>query len=107
MRIIIWIINVLTSILAFAGFPGILYAVSELDTLDAWFWWLTLGCFVLGTIFGILAWHFEVPPRWYWTKSQSELMDNAVGYLFNCGCRFAMIPSAILLITRIVDYISQ
>lgn len=101
---LIWIINVLTSIAFVIGVPGLFYAMSQIGDLEAWFWWVSLGCFVPGIIFGILAWHYDVPPRWYWTKSQIDLFDNAVGYAISCGIRFALIPSAVLLIIFIVDY---
>lgn len=102
---IIWIINVLTSLAFLPGLPGLFYAMSKIETLDVWFWWVSAGCFVLGVIFGILAWHYEVPPRWYWTRSESALLDSAVGYVFHSGIRFALIPSAVLLITRIMESI--
>ena len=100
---IIWIINVLTGLALLPGIPGLFYAMSQINTLETWFWWLSAGCFVPCAIFGILAWHHDVPARWYWTRSDSELFDNAVSYVFMCGIRFALIPSAVLLITRIVE----
>lgn len=98
MIVIIWIINLLLPIINILGIFGLCYAVTEGDFPELWFWCLSGGAFVLGFLFGMLAWHYDVPPRWFWVKSRLELFDNLIGSAFGYGLSFALIPFAVLII---------
>ena len=51
---------------------------------------------VVGFIFGIIAWKYDVPPRWFWIKSSMDLAGSrfmtAVGY----AIQFFFIPAFVI-----------
>ena len=100
---LIWLINILLPIVTILGIIGMGWGLD--DAPFELCLWGSLGCFIVGFIFGLVAWKYEVPPRWFWIKSKTGLFENYVGSAFGYGFKFAFIPFAILGIMVIVDAI--
>ena len=58
---------------------------------------------VLGLIVGWSTWGQEVPPRWFWVKSNLELFDNRIWNAFSYAFQFFMIPFGVTGIIMIFD----
>ena len=61
-------------------------------------------CALVGIILGFTGWVEDVPPRFFWIKSNVDLLDNRVGYSLKLGIQFFLLPSAIALIISFVFY---
>ena len=98
---LIWLINILSPFVTIAGLIGLAYGLDE-TSLEL-ILWSSLGCFIVGFIFGIIAWKYDVPPRWFWVKSQVGLFETLIGSAFSYGLRFAFIPFAVVGIGVIAE----
>lgn len=58
---------------------------------------------VIGLIFGIFAYHLDIPPRWFWSHSANEIFEFSVTAVLGYAWNFAMWACAIYLIQLIVD----
>ena len=106
MIVLIWFINLLLPIINILGLMGMFYVIGELEFDNGeWFWWVSLASFVPGFLFGLLAWNYDVPPRWFWVKSKLGLFENLVGSAFGYGISFALIPAAVIMIINIVNWL--
>ncbi|MBQ6682922.1 MAG: hypothetical protein IJM74_02320 [Bacteroidales bacterium] len=52
-------------------------------------------CAVVGLIVGFTGWAEEVPPRWFWTMSEVDLLDNRIGRALQYAGQFFWIPAGI------------
>lgn len=55
-------------------------------------------CSVVGLIVGFTGWAEEVPPRWFWTMSNVDLLDNRIGRALQYAGQFFWIPAGICCI---------
>lgn len=58
---------------------------------------------ILGIIIGIVGWDYNVPPRWFWIKSLSELAGSRVLSAIAYGIQFACLPAGIMGIVLIIS----
>lgn len=68
-------------------------------------WTAAIICLVLGIILGATQWAIDVPPRMFWLRSKSELLETRIGCALGYGQICFNIPLAIYFINFIVDYI--
>ena len=106
MKVFLYIWRILSPLILIAGILDI-YIISNYD-------WVILGkaaTFILGgvsTVIGIIigfsGWAEEVPPRWFWIKSNVDLLANRVGNALSLGIQFFFIPAAVALIVSLILY---
>lgn len=58
---------------------------------------------VIGLVLGFLAWGYDVPPRWFWVKSLSELAGSRVLSALSYMLQFALLPAGIMGIVMVVE----
>lgn len=95
MKFLIWIIN---KILPITSFVGILCLILFELAFPISIYIACAVSFILGVFFGVAAWNYDVPPRWFWVKSKMELFDNKIGYSLGYGARFFWLPIVIYAI---------
>lgn len=93
---IIYILNLLGPINTIVGVLGLVGLMR--GELDESLWIFSLICGIFGIFFGIKAWSYDTPPRWFWSKSQVDLFENKVGCAFGYMIQFALMPFAIAFI---------
>ena len=98
---LVWLVNILSPFVTILGIIGMAWGLE--DAPFELCLWVSLACFIVGFIFGIIAWKYDVPPRWFWVKSKVGLFDTLIGGAFSYGLRFAFIPFAILGIMAIIE----
>ncbi len=59
---------------------------------------------VIGIIIGFTGWAEEVPPRWFWIKSNVDLLASRVSNAISLGIQFFFIPAAAVLIVSLIFY---
>lgn len=99
MIVIVYIINLLGPIITIAGLFGLAGLMQ--GELDDSLWVVSGICGLVGIFFGIKAWSYGVPPRWFWAKSAVFLFENQVGCCFINMIRFFLLPLAIALAVEI------
>ena len=67
-------------------------------------WTISAITGVLGIILGASHWGVDVPPRWFWSKSKSELLETRIGAAFNYGLICFNVPLAVYFVTFLIDY---
>lgn len=90
---IIYLLNLLGPIITIAGLFGLAGLMQ--GELDDSLWVVSGICGIVGVLFGIKAWSYGVPPRWFWAKSQVDLFGSKVSCCFTHMVRFFFLPLAI------------
>ena len=95
-----FIINLLAPIVNSIGLCGLIFSIIEDDNHI-----LTLSAILcaVGLIYGIFAYSFDVPPRWFWSESKNEIFEFAVTAVLGYAWNFAMWPCAIYMVSVVVD----
>ena len=60
---------------------------------------------IVGIIFGIIAYHNDIPPRWFWSKSKNEIFSFSVSAVLGYAWSFAAWVFAIYMIGLVIDKI--
>lgn len=68
-------------------------------------WTTAIIGLIIGIILGASQWAVDVPPRWFWSKSQSELLETRIGSAIGYGLICFNLPLAIYFIKFMVEYI--
>ena len=58
---------------------------------------------IAGSIFGILAYNNDIPPRWFWSKSKNQIFEFSVSAVLGYSWNFAAWVFTIYLITVIAE----
>ena len=98
MVVLLWIINLLSPLI-FIG-SVVYFAFGDIET-----WTLIAGggAALLGLIIGFTGWAETVPPRWFWVKSNVDLLDNLVGTALSYALKFFLIPAGVMGIIQIIE----
>lgn len=91
MKAVIWIVDKILPITSVVGLLSLLLFNFEIPFIV---FIVAIVCFVFGIFFGVAAWKYDVPPRWFWVKSKMDLFDNKIGYTIGYGTRFFWLPFA-------------
>lgn len=59
--------------------------------------------FVVGCVFGVMAIPYDIPPRWFWSRSANEIFNFKIFGILGYGWSFAMWPAAVYFIKCLVD----
>lgn len=103
MTFLFLILRTLGPIINFLGIMGF-GCMGMYEDFDNPGMWIVGGiCGVLGIILGASQWAIDVPPRWFWSKSQSELLETRIGSAIGYGLVCFNIPFAIYFITYLVE----
>ena len=70
---LVWLVNILSPFVTILGIIGMAWGLD--DAPFELCLWGSLACFIVGFIFGIIAWKNDVPPRWFWIKSKMGLFS--------------------------------
>lgn len=95
MIVLVYIFNILSPIITIFGGLILLFGFQLIET---WLWVLCGISAVVGLIFGFATWHYDVPPRWFWVKSEMEMLDNRVFVALKYAVTFFLIPLCINMI---------
>ncbi|MBQ9546614.1 MAG: hypothetical protein IJU90_04950 [Bacteroidales bacterium] len=95
MIVLVYLINILSPIITILGGLILLFGFQIIET---WMWVVCGMSAVVGLIFGIATWHYGVPPRWFWIKSEIELLDNRVIVALRYAFIFFLLPLCIQMI---------
>ena len=98
MVVLLWIINLLSPLI-FIG-SVVYFAFGDIET-----WTLIAGggAALLGLIIGFTGWAETVPPRWFWVKSNVDLLGNRVGTALSYALKFFLIPAGVMGIIEIIE----
>ncbi len=77
---LIYLVSYIVALGTIVG-PLFVFVVWGNDAFEPIMWILTGIMAVLGIWFGVASWEYDVPPRWFWSKSKLELFENRVGYV--------------------------
>ena len=98
--VISFIINLFAPIVNPLGLLGLLYVFTQGD-VEVLIGSAALA--VVGFVYGIIAYHNDVPPRWFWSKSVNQLFSFAVTAVLGYAINFAMWPCAIYFVKAILE----
>lgn len=68
--------------------------------------WIAGAFAVLGLVFGIAAYRNDIPPRWFWSRSANEILENSVTIVIGYMVNFATYPLAWYIANDIIKTIS-
>lgn len=98
--VLAFLINLLAPILNTLGLLG----VCGMGAYGDWGWLGICGImFIVGCIFGGTAISYDIPSRWFWSKSANEIFNFKVFGVLGYGWSFAMWPAAVYFIKCFVD----
>ena len=100
--VISFIINLFAPIVNPLGLLGLLYVFTQGD-VEVLIGSAALA--VVGFVYGIIAYHNDVPPRWFWSKSASSLFEFSVTAVLGYTWSFAAWPFAIYIVDLIISKI--
>lgn len=58
---------------------------------------------IVGTVFGIIAYRNDIPPRWFWAKSTNQIFSFSVSAVLGYAWSFAAWAFAIYLVNVVID----
>ena len=99
MVVLLWILQKISPIYMFVG---LLYLLLSTDSWEGWMFVVGGIAAVIGGIFGATSWAEDVPPRWYWSKSNLELFDNKVGAIFGWAWSFFLLAFCVYAVIDMV-----
>ena len=104
MLVLLYIINLLAPIVNFVGVLGLCACIIYDD-----FYVLVISGImaVVGFVLGIFAYGYDIPPRWFWSKSANSLFSFAVTTVLGYAGSLAMWPCAIYMFTVLVNSVSN
>ena len=91
------------------GFLGIMgfFSIALYNDFHAPLTWIaSVICLVIGLVLGASQWAVDVPPRWFWSKSKSDLLETRIGTTIGYGLICFNLPLAIYFVLFLVDYVS-
>ena len=59
---------------------------------------------VIGIVYGILAYKYDIPPRWFWSKSANSIFEYSVGAVIGYGILFALWVPFLIVLTYLIEY---
>ena len=104
MLVLLFIINLLAPIVNFLGIIGLCACVvyDDIHVL------IISGIMaVAGLVLGVFAYGYDIPPRWFWSKSANDLFSFSVTTVLGYAGSLAMWPCAIYLVKVLVDAVSN
>lgn len=100
MSVLCFLINILAPIVNILGLVGIFIAyMTGFDNILMF----TAILAVIGLVFGIFANGYDIPPRWFWSKSANSIFEFRVTAVLGYCINFASYPSAFYLIKYIIN----
>jgi hypothetical protein len=93
MKVLLWILNILSPIVLIAAIGY--FAMGDIED---WVLYAGAGSALLGLIIGFTGWAETVPPRWFWVKSSVDLFDSRVFTALSYAFMFFCIPAAVACI---------
>lgn len=103
MAAICFVINLLAPFTNALGLFGLLLACSRSE----WSVLYTAIPFAIaGLVFGIFAYRRDIPPRWFWSRSANEILENSVTIVIGYMVNFATYPLAWYIANDIIKTIS-
>jgi len=98
MKVLLWIWRIIFPIIGIAAIAY--WGGKMLDEINGGMSvtttiYLGVACAVVGLIIGFTGWAEEVPPRWFWTMSEVDLLDNRIGNALQYAGQFFWIPAGI------------
>lgn len=104
MKILIYIINLFSPIVNTAGLIGLCGCVvyDDLSVLV-----ISAIMAVVGLALGIFAYRYDIPPRWFWSRSSNQLFDFAITKVLGYAFSLAMWPGTIYLVIVLVNAVSN
>lgn len=64
---------------------------------------IAIPLFIVGFVFGILAYRNDIPPRWFWAKSVNEIFSFSVLAVLGYAWSFAAWPFTIYIVRIIIS----
>ena len=104
MIVLLYIINLFAPVVNFVGILGLCGCIVYDD-----FYVLIISAVmaVLGLLLGIYAYRYDIPPRWFWSKSKNDLFRFSVTTVLGYAGSLAMWPCAIYMLSVIVGAMSS
>jgi hypothetical protein len=59
---------------------------------------------VIGIVYGILAYRYDIPPRWFWSESANSIFEYSVGAVIGYGILFALWVPFLIVLTYLIEY---
>ncbi|MBO7054229.1 MAG: hypothetical protein J6W37_02455 [Bacteroidales bacterium] len=98
---IVYIFNLISPIIFFVGLFGLAFQLQGEWGDEMWIY-CGLSA-VAGLLFGLKAWGYGVPPRWFWAKSQLDLFANRVSTVVGYMIQFFLLPLCVACIVEFFD----
>lgn len=57
---------------------------------------------VIGIIYGVFAYKYDIPPRWLWSKSANSIFEFSVGTVIGYGILFALWVPFLIVLTYVI-----
>ncbi|MBQ5890942.1 MAG: hypothetical protein IIW76_00045 [Bacteroidales bacterium] len=85
--VISFILNLASKIVTPIGLIAFFFMIAEGDFEIL----ITMGILgVVGIVYGIIAFRYDIPPRMFWTDSANEIFSYSVGTVIGYGLMFAL-----------------
>ena len=102
MAVLLWILSILYPLI-FLG-AVVYFAFME---IELWVMIVGAGAALLGLIIGFTGWAETVPPRWFWVKSNIDLLGNRVGTALSYTLQFFLIPAGVMGLIYTIELIIE
>lgn len=103
MIVILWLLEKFSTLINWLGVLGWIYVFTEGDPIYAYY---AIPLLIVGFIFGIFTYDYDMPPRWLWVKTPLEIFNFRIANGVNNALLFANGLAAFLIIQYMLDNFS-
>ncbi|MBR5859787.1 MAG: hypothetical protein IKY71_00385 [Bacteroidaceae bacterium] len=104
MQVLLFLINLFAPAVNFLGVLGLCGCIVYDDVYVL----VLAGIMaVAGLVLGIFAVKYDVPPRWFWSKSANQLFEFSVTTVLGYAGSLAMWPCAIYMVKVLADAVAN
>ena len=105
MTVILWIIQKLSPIIFWTGALTLLFELANGDfDIEPYMYIIGGASALVGFILGLTNWALDIPPKFFWTKSRVELLDNRFSNALGYALIFFNIPFCVIFIISTVEH---
>ena len=100
MIVLVWLIEKLSTLINWLGILGWIYVFTEGNPVYVYY---AIPLLIIGFIFGLFTYEYDMPPRWLWVKTPLEVFNFRLVNGVNNALLFANGLAAWLCIQYIRD----